>query len=313
MKTYLIVSDSYKIRDAEVEKIIQDSLNVIKYDLRVDSLVDAINEANYFSLTSEMKYIVVNCGNLFKASKKADGDSSSDELKILEKYLDSPNENSTLVFISSELPDKRKKAFKKIQEDKCYLEFPKLNKKDLTIKCMELLKEKNYKIDYDVANFIVENSYVNYDIMTNELDKIYTLLKPQYLTIETLKDIISVSLSGNVYAFMDAIIKGDIEKSNRLCKDFEVLKIDSSMVLIMLAKEFEILYMIKRGVNLRELQYYLKKEEWQMKGYLENERLYNEKELKKIIIKLNDYDYKVKSGLLDRSVLLDLIILDLCE
>ena len=105
----------------------------------------------------------------------------------------------------------------------------------------------------------------------------------------------------------------DLSAAIKSSKDFETLKIDPSMVLVVLAKEFEVLYMIKSGVDIKKIQYHLRKEDWQMKSYIENERLYNMKELKKIIIKLNDYDYKVKSGLLDRSVLLDLITLDLCE
>jgi len=315
MKTYLIASESYKLIDAEVKKIIQNSLNVIKYDLRVDSLEDVINEANYFSLTNEEKYIIVKCNNLFKGSKKEDTEkeSTGGDAKLLEKYLENPSEISSIIFLSSEMPDKRKKIYKKIQDNDGVILIPSLNKKDLTYKCMDLLKQKKYKIDYDTANFIVENSYVNYDIMTNELEKIYTLIKPGVLKTEDLKDIISVSLTGNAYSYITAILKRNLEESIKASKNFEILKIDPTMVLIMLAKDFEILYMIKSGGNLRELQNHLRKEDWQMKAYIEHERLYTLEELKKIIIKLNDYDYKVKSGLLDKSVMLDLISLELCE
>lgn len=311
MKTYLIASESYKLMDAELKKIIQDSLNVVKYDLRVDSLIDVINEANYFSLTNEEKFIVVKSGNLFKASKKEDGEESSKDAKLLEQYLANPSSISTIVFLSSEMPDKRRKVFKQLADNAIII--PSLNKKDLTYKCMELLKQKGYKCDYETANFIVENSYVNYDIMTNELEKIYVLLKPCELNISKLKGIISVALTSNVYSYITSIIRRDLEGAIKASKYFEVLKIDPTMVLVMLAKDFEILYMIKSDANLKELQMLLKKEDWQMKGYIDNKDLYTLNELKKIIIRLNDYDYKVKSGLLDKSVMLDLIALELCE
>lgn len=314
MKTYLIVSESYKLLDEQVNKIICDSLNVIKYDLRVDSLTDVINEANYFSLTNEDKYIVVKCGNLFKAGKKEDSeDTSSKDLKILEEYLKNPSDKSTIIFVTSEIPDKRKKVYKQIESSGGVILIPSLNKKDLTYKCMELLKNKGYKPTYESASFIVENSYVNYDIMTNELEKVYSLIKENELDINTLKNVVSEPLNDNVFNFINAIIHRDLETATLASKDFETLKIEPSMVLIMLAKEFQILYILKRGAALQSVQNFLRKDDWQMKSYLENVSLYTENELKKIIIKLNDYDYKLKCGLLDRSVLLDLLSFDFCE
>ncbi|MBE6148702.1 MAG: DNA polymerase III subunit delta [Firmicutes bacterium] len=316
MNIYLVTSDSYKLIDAEVEKILQGSLNVVKYDLRVDSLIDVINEANYYSLTNEKKYIVVKSNNLFKATKKEESneeDGFNKDIKLLEKYLANPSELSTIIFISYETPDKRRKVFKQIAEKGNAIILAPFNKKDLTYKCMEILKQKGYTANYDVANFIVENSYVNYDIMTNELEKIYVLLKPGLLTIEILKGIISTSLTSNVYSYINAIINRDLDLAFKSSKNFELLKIDPTMVLIMLAKEFQILYMIKNDVNLRELQNHLRKEDWQMNSYIANKDLYTLNELKKIIIKLNDYDFRVKSGLLDKSVMLDLLSLEFCE
>lgn len=316
MKIYLITSDSYKLINAEVDKIIQDSLNVIKYDLRVDSLTDVINEANYFSLTNEQKYIIVKSANLFKGSKKEENEKEvalNNDIKLLEKYITNPSEISTIIFTSLESPDKRRKIYKQLAEKGNIIEIPAFNKKDLTYKCMELLKKKGYTANYDVANYIVENSYVNYDIMTNEIEKIFVLLKPCTLTLENLKGIISLSMTNNVYGYINAIINRDLEQSIKLSKNFEQLKIDPMMVLIMLAKDFDILYMIKCGVNLRELQNHLRKEDWQMRTYIQNADLYTVNELKKIIIKLNDYDYKLKSGLLDKSISLDLLALEFCE
>ena len=312
MNVYLIASDSYKQINDQVEKIIGDSLNVIKYDLRTDSLSDVINEANYFSLTNEMKYLIIKSNNLFKASK-GEEKSDNNDVKLLENYLKVPNDLCTLIFTSFELPDKRKKIYKEIDNKGKVILIPALNKKELTYKCMEILKAKGYQTDYEVANFIVENSYVNYDIMTNELEKIYILLKPQALSIACLKDIISISITNNTFGFINAIITRNLKEAHKLSANFEKLKIDPSMVIIMLAKEIQILYMLKSKVSGKDIQNFFHKEDWQMKSYYSNANLYTLNELKKIIIRLNDYDYKLKSGLLDKSVILDLIALEFCE
>ena len=311
MNIYLIASTSYKQIDNEVQKIIGNSLNVIKYDLRINTLKDAINEAGYYSLTDDKKYIIIKSNNLFK-SKKDDNENKEDDTKILENYLNNPNEKCIIIFTSMEIPDKRKKLYKKINEVGKVIIFPTLNKKELIYKCIDLLKENNYGCNYEVASYIVDNSYVNYDIMLNELNKIYTLVPKKTLTIESIKDVISISLNGNVYDYIKAIINRDLKKASLASKDFEVLKIEPSMVLIMLAKEFQIMHLIKRGISSKEIKNLFKKEDWQMDVYMQNSNLYTLQEIKKIIVKLNDYDYQLKSGLIDKSVILDLIALDLC-
>lgn len=309
MNTYLITSDSYKLLKEEINKIVPDISLAIKYDLRTSSLTDVINEAGYFSLTSEMKYIIVNAGDLFKAGKKEE---DSKDIKLLESYLQNPNELACLIFTSSEKPDKRKKTFKMINDSNHYIEVPSMNKKELCYKCISILKEKKYSCSYEVASYIVENSYSNYDIMTSELEKIYVLLKPGTLTIESIKDIISKGVVNGLYNYINAIINRDLKEAITAVNTFAKSKIDPIVVLISLAKEMQILYYLCKGAKPKDIQYAFNKEEWQIKNYLNNMACFTENELKKIIIKLNDYDYRLKSGVLDKNVALDLIALDLC-
>ena len=314
MNTYFVASDSYYKVKSKVNEILGNVSNVIKYDLRKDSIKDVIEEANYFSLTGEQKYLVVRCDSLLKSSKKEDSvKEDNGDIKLLEKYLNDPNEMCTIIFTSLVMPDKRKKIYKLFLEKGEAFLFEPLNKKDLVYECMNLLKNKKYNIDYETANYIVENSYTNYDIMLNELDKIYTLLKPQTITINLIKDIISIATINNTFSFIDAIIKRDLEKAYYTSQSFAKLKIDPTVVLIMLAKEFQVLLLIKSGISLGDIQKMLHKEDWQMRNYDNNARLYTENEIKKIIIQLNDYDYKLKSGNVDKNLILNLISLELCE
>lgn len=312
MNVYLIASESYKLLNEELKKIVPQDGNIIKYDLRISTLEDVINEAGYFSLLNEMKYIIVKAGDLFKPSKKEDSSVPSKDTKLLENYLKNPALNSKIIFTSYEMPDKRKKIFKVINENKNYIEVPTLNKKDLTYKCIDLLKQKGYRISYDLASFIVDNSYVNYDILLNELEKIYVLVKPKNLEKEDIKDIISLSVSNKTYTYISAIVKGDLKSALEASSTFEKMKIDPIVVLISLAKEMQIYLNIKEGISPKDIQRLYLKEDWMMKGYMQNADSYTVKELKKIITILNNYDYGLKCGTLDKSVALDLLALELC-
>lgn len=316
MKTYLIASDSFKLVNEEVDKIASQFSNVIKFDYRTDTVKDVITEANYFSLTGEEKCIVFRADNIFK-SKKNDvddsGEEESDDSQIISKYLEHPNELCTIVFTSLEKVDKRKKLFKQISNVGSVNIMPSLNKKDIVYKCMDILKTKGYRIDYETANYIVENSYVNYDIMLSELDKIYALIKPGILTSDLLSDVVSSAEVGNIYDYIAAILNRNLNKAFASSKSFEKMKIDASVVIVTLAKEFEMLYLINTVSNLKDVQNLFHKEDWQMKNYIQNKNVYNIKEIKKAIILLNDYDYKLKSGRVDKDLVLDLIALDFCS
>ena len=314
MEAYLIVSDSYKLVKKQVEKITGNSLNVIKYDLKINTINEVINEANYFSLLNEQKYIIIHSDSLFKSQKKDDKkEEANADIKLIENYFNKPNDKCTLIFISYEYPDKRKKIYKLFLDNGQVINIDQLNKKELTYKCMELLKEKKYEIDYETANFIVDNSYTNYDIMTNELEKIFTLIKPKRLTIKELQDVVSKSITNTTYDFINAIINRDLKKAINSSENFERLKVEPAMIIVMLAKEYQIMHLLKNGIAKRDIQNIYHKEDWQMKNYLLNTEKYTKKEKKKAIIKLADYDYKYKSGLLDKSVILELLSLDFCD
>lgn len=316
---YLVISESYKLLKEEVNSIINDSLNVVKFDLRECSLNEVITEANYFSLTGEMKYIICGIGDLLKSKKKDDEEveevpeESNHDLDILESYLAKPNELCTLILTTSEKVDKRKKTYKSITKSGKVIEIPTLNKKELISKAQSILKEHKYFASYEVANYIVENSYVNYDIMTNELDKIFLVVPPKSLTLEDLNGIVNESLNDNIFKYIYAIYNNDLKEASRVSKDFERLKIEPAMLLIVLFKDIEIIYLIKNGMDIGKLKTYLRKEDWQMDAYIKYANNFTLKELKKIIIKLNDYDYKYKTGQIDKSLLIDLLTIDLCD
>ena len=69
MKIYLIYSDSYKRINEKVNEIINGFSNVLKFDIKINSISDVLEEAYYYSLTGEEKCIIVKSNDLFIAKK----------------------------------------------------------------------------------------------------------------------------------------------------------------------------------------------------------------------------------------------------
>ena len=83
-------------------------------------LDDVIEEASYFSLFDEAKYMVVKNANVFMASKRKKKDEEdTDDAKISKKdekllqYLENPNTNTILIFTVYGKVDSKKKINKR--------------------------------------------------------------------------------------------------------------------------------------------------------------------------------------------------------
>ena len=107
MNVYLISIESYHLIDLEVKKIIKDN-QVIKYNLNKSNIKEVIEEANYFSLTGEQKYIVVYNADFFGSDKIDEKDS-----EIILNYLKNPNLTTTIIFTTQKQIDSRKKKSKR--------------------------------------------------------------------------------------------------------------------------------------------------------------------------------------------------------
>ncbi len=92
-------------------------------------------------------------------------------------------------------------------------------------------------------------------------------------------------------------------------------KIDASMLLILLAREFRLIYQVKKMYskdnNLPSLSKKLKMQEWQVNKVYKESLNYTEKEILSIIKQIAIFDEQLKKGIIDKDNALNLIILDI--
>ena len=93
MNIYLITSDSIKLIDEELKKILKKETNIETFDLNNVELEDILIEAQYVSMFNDKRVIVVKNANIFGSGKIAEK-----KTELLLKYLESPNENTILIF-----------------------------------------------------------------------------------------------------------------------------------------------------------------------------------------------------------------------
>lgn len=313
MKIYLISGDSYLLVNEKINEIIQDSKNISTLDLNSNTLTDIILEAGYISMFDEEKYIIVKNANFFGSGKLKE-----EEQEIILNYFENPNPNTTIIFTCYEKLDLRKKVTKILKEKYSLVTIPPLKGYEIENKLKLYIKKLGYEIDNDTIKYIVINSLANYDIVMSELSKILLYYeKPCSIKMTDVEKIVSKSINSNNFLFVDTLVEGNLAKSLELLDDLKTLKVESNVLLSLIARDFRIMLNLKKmqEKNIREYEMMneLNLMDWQLEKYLKKIFLFKVKELESILLKLAKLDLDIKSGKIDKYLGLELLILDLCE
>lgn len=343
---YLICCNSIYMMEEEIKKIVKDNV-YSTFDLNSCDLDDVLEEANYFSLFDEAKYMVVKNANLFLASKKKKEkkEKKTKEEKMLEalamseeereeaeeeekeakkyesllQYLESPNANTILIFTVYGKADSKKKICKIIKDRYNYIEKPDLNPFQLEDVAKDLLKKDGYSADKETLGYIVANCLNKYDLVINEIEKIKLYYgKGTKLNLEEVSNIVSKNIEDNNFGFMDAVLDRNMKEAFRFYEDLMIQKVEPIMLLSMLAKEIRHILLLKKNfgsfVDTKALA-----EKWEMRSDYplvkasRRRSLYSVSELEHLLVYLCDLDLKIKTGGISNKLALEMFIMEICK
>jgi len=288
----------------KLSKNIQE-INISKYDLENDLLCTVIEDCETYSLFNEKKVVIVNNANIFTSSTSKDSE-------IIEKYLDHINENTILILtVINDKIDERKKITKLIKKNgivKCFND-----QLDIHGLIRNLLKD--YKIDYNSINTLIDRVGSNPLIIQNEINKIKIYKgENKNITEEDILNLTTKIIEIDIFKLIDYIVKGNKEKALEMY--YEMLKMNEEplKIIIMLANQFRIMYqakeLLKKGYTEKDIAGILKIHPYRVKLAIQNSRLYKSNVLLKKLDELADIDMGIKTGNINKNLSLELFILN---
>lgn len=241
---YLIVGVSYKLIEKEIEKIV-DGRHYKTYCIGDISLDDVLTDASYCSLFDDEKIIVLK--NFEELSNK------EKELELLNAYLDEKN-NTILILVSTSGLNSKSKPNKEILSKLKVIETKNPTKAyEVALFVKEIAKEYGFKINDDVASRFAVKCASNIDVIIMEMDKL-KLIKGTNALINM--DDISKSVANynadDSFELKDAIVNKDIKRAEELINEAESAKLELIPIVVMLAKEYELLYTISSLVRCKK-------------------------------------------------------------
>lgn len=319
---YLISSNSFHLMEDELKKILKDN-PYTSFDLNAVELDEVLEEAAYFSLFDDKKYMVVKNADIFGASKRKSKDESNEEETVskkdekLLKYLEAPNSNTVLIFTINGKADSKKKICKIIKDRYKFIQIDDLKPKEIFSRVEKSLKDDGYKIDSNTGYYIVNNALNNYDLAINEVEKI-KLYYGKCCTVkyDDVVNIVSKNIEDNNFKFIDTIISRDIKESFKIFDDLMIQKVEPIMLMSMIAKEIRNMLLVKKMMNTKSKKDMMNvlglKFDFQIDKLISNSYSYREEKLEEYLVLLCDLDHKIKRGKISNKLALEMFIMKIC-
>ena len=312
MNIYLISNESYRLINKEIKKIVKNN-NFEIFNMNKSSIKEILEEASYFSLDNNQKYLVVTNADVFSADKV--NDTTTDSLL---NYFNNPNPNTVIIFTTQKSIDSRKKIVKELKSKYKIINTPKMDKKTINSLLTNYVKEQDFDIDWETVNYVINNSYSNLDIMFNELDKIMLYYNfPCRIKYQDVVAIVGTELDNNNFHFVSAVVEKKLDEALKLLNSLKIYKVDSNVLATLLAREYRLMYYVKKmyqnKISLSEICSNLSLADWQVNKLYNNGIHYSESELLKNLVDLCNIDMNIKKGIWDKDIALYGFLLDACS
>lgn len=305
---YVVYGEDKSLIDNEVSKILN-KLNISdinKYDMDNTFIRDIVDDANYVSMFSNKKVMIIdNCS--FLSSKKID------DISLLEEYLNNYNKDTIMIFICYSIKlDNRKKIVTILNKIGNSITIKKGDSNYINDYIMEIINDNSFKIES--IPYLVSKTGSNLDNIKNELDKLMIYKNiDKYISNDDIDKIVVTSMEDEIFSLTDSIVKKDINKSLLLLKEFLNRGYEEIGLISMIANQFRFMFQVKRlynkGYNRDGIAKNLEVNPYRVKFTLEKLYYYSEESLLSYIKKLYELDRDIKLGKINKSIGLEMFII----
>lgn len=310
MLNYLLESSDHLLLEKKIDSIIEKEKFQgeyrATYDLEEVALANALEDLDTYSFLSSKKVIIIK--NILSSL------TLENEKKHLIKYLENPSSDNLLIMTSDKMDAK---TFSKKLKSLKTLEYQKLETNPVSF-------AKNILDGYKISN--MDLSYLaelcNNDItkLNSECEKIMMYkIDTKEIGREDITNLVVKKLGDSneiLFSLAKAIMSKDKKQALKLYNDLKVYQIDANSIIGLMASQMKLVSQIKvlkeKNLNVSQIQQNLNlKSSYQVKKLSEYIYSYSYNDIKTFFNKLFNLDYSIKTGKVDSSNAIELLIINL--
>lgn len=287
------------------------------YDMEETEIDNAIEDAETLPFLGDRRVVVVKNPYFLTAEKKKE--KIEHNVKRLEAYLEEPAPFTILAFFAPyEKLDERKKVTKLLKKRATAVEMNPFTEKETVLWINELAKQEGVQIEQAATEKLMDLTVGNLMIISSEMQKLCTYVeKGNTITEQDVKQLVARTLEQNVFELLDYVVQRKKEDALQLFYDLLKTNEEPIKILSLLASQFRLIYQVKQLVNAGysqpQIASTLKVHPYRVKLANIKAKLFHEEELAFIMKYLAEADYEMKSGKMDKQLILELFLIKLFQ
>lgn len=310
MLNYLLESSDHLLLEKKIDSIIEKEKFQgeyrATYDLEEVALANALEDLDTYSFLSSKKVIIIK--NILSSL------TLENEKKHLIKYLENPSSDNLLIMTSDKMDAK---TFSKKLKSLKTLEYQKLETNPVSF-AKNLLN--GYKISNMDLSYLAELCNNDITKLNSECEKLMMYkIDTKEIAREDITNLVVKKLGDSneiLFSLAKAIMSKDKRQALKLYNDLKAYQIDANSIIGLMASQMKLVSQIKvlkeKNLNVIQIQQNLNlKSSYQVKKLSEYIYSYSYNDIKIFFNKLFDLDYSIKTGKVDSSNAIELLIINL--
>lgn len=314
---YLFTGTSEIFIKNRMNRIIQNfnkyEYTIIKYDMETTSLSTILSDAITVPFLEELKIIILKNPKFLTKSST----STKEEVKSMLKYLKNPCDSTLLIInATNTLINQSNEIYKMLKNVARIIDYPDPEEIELKGWIVRSFDANNIDIKDDALTLLLEYIGDDQARLSQEIDKLTSYVgKGGIVRKEDIKLLVPKNISNEIYLLIKAIINHDLVLTNQIYDNLINHTKDSLTIFALISNKFKELLstykLLKYGYSQSDIAKFYNVSLGKAYYIVQEAKAFKLSDLEFYIDKLAELDYQIKSGKLDKTIGLELLLLKL--
>ncbi len=314
---YLFTGTSEIFIKNRMNRIIQSfnkyEYTIIKYDMETTSLSTVLSDAITVPFLEELKIIILKNPKFLTKSAT----STKDEIKAMLKYLKNPCDSTLLIIdATNTVINQSNEIYKMLKNVARIIDYPDPEEIELKGWIVRSFDANGIDIKDDALTLLLEYIGDDQARLSQEIDKLSSYVgKGGTIRKEDIKLLVPKNINNEIYLLIKAIINHDLALTNQIYDNLITHTKDSLSIFSLISNKFKELLstyrLLKYGYSQSDIAKFYNVSTGKAYYIVQEARAFKLSDLEFYIDKLAELDYQIKSGKLDKTIGLELLLLKL--